>query len=148
MDSVLSRLMRRSMSFLLRLFATAVRAAGPSEEPADGCSRAKTARISAQGASVAARILDLTPDPHSTESDVLHYHLDIEAEPAQSWLGGFNTMTIRSVKDPLSVFRFRLNQALLINSVTANGAMARWRRLDSATVEVTLPRPYPSGSVS
>jgi hypothetical protein len=56
-------------------------------------------------------------------------------------------MTIKAVKNAPLVFRFRLNEARWIKSVTADGAVTRWQTLDSIMVEVALPKPHTAGSV-
>jgi hypothetical protein len=64
--------MRRSPSVLSRLSAAAVSAAELLDEPGNGCSPGKAARLAAHGISVAAWTLDLTPDPYAADTDVLH----------------------------------------------------------------------------
>lgn len=79
------------------------------------------------------------------DTDVLHYHLDIELDPTQRWIGGSNTMTVRSLVGDLTSFSFRLYDAYTITAVTVGGNPATWQRLDYATVAVTLDRPYGVG---
>src|SRR5574337_539486 len=38
-------------------------------------------------------------DDFSTDTDVLHYQLDLEIRPTDHWLGGSNTMRVRSLVD-------------------------------------------------
>ncbi len=78
----------------------------------------------------------------ATDTDVLHYRLDIAVDPQGGWLGGSNTITVRSLKDGLSTFRFGLTDALTIGAINVDGAAATWQRIDSATVEVELGRSY------
>jgi hypothetical protein len=82
-----------------------------------------------------------------SETDVLHYLLDIELNVGGHWVGGANTMTVRSLVDGLTQFRFRLDSVLTITALRADGVAANWVRIDDATVEVTLNRPYSAGEV-
>ncbi|MEW6197181.1 MAG: M1 family aminopeptidase [Planctomycetota bacterium] len=79
------------------------------------------------------------------DTDVLHYHLDIEIVPAARSISGSNTMTIASRVAGLSVFYFRLHTALTISELTLDGVPAAWSRLNDTTIEVTLNRPYALG---
>lgn len=79
------------------------------------------------------------------DTDVLHYHLDIEIVPAARSISGSNTMTVESRTAGLTVFYFRLHTALTIGAVSVDGGPAAWSRLDEAVLEVTLPRPYALG---
>ncbi len=81
------------------------------------------------------------------DTDVLHYDLDIEIVPASRWIAGSNTMTVRSLVDGLTVFYFRLHNAHAIVSLAVDGEPASWSRLNEATIEVTLNRPYRCGEV-
>jgi hypothetical protein len=76
------------------------------------------------------------------DTDVLHYDLTIEVDPATEWLGGTNTITVRSLVDNLTVFRVRIADYFTLTSVTSGGVPAVWTRIDPATIEITLDRPY------
>jgi hypothetical protein len=82
-----------------------------------------------------------------TETDVLHYQLDIELNVGGRWIGGSNTMTVQSLLDGLTLFRFRLDSVFTIGDLRVGGVAANWTRIDSATVGVTLDRPYAAGEV-
>jgi aminopeptidase N len=81
-------------------------------------------------------------DARAAETDVLHYALDIELQPGSTWLGGSNTMTVRSLTAGLTAFRFRLDDVFTITDVRVGGNVVAWQRLDPIWVEVTLDRPY------
>jgi len=89
----------------------------------------------------------LARDELAADTDVLHYNLDIEIDPNTEWLGGSNTMTVRSVVNGLSHFRFRLHNVFTITAMTVNGTAVSWVQLDTATVEVTLDRAYEAGEI-
>jgi hypothetical protein len=77
--------------------------------------------------------------PNTGDTDVLHNDLDIEVDYASNFLGGANTMTVRSAIDGLTAMEVRLRQNYTISSVTVDGAPAAWSRLSLTTIEVTLP---------
>jgi aminopeptidase N len=81
-------------------------------------------------------------DERAGDTDVLHYWLDIQIDPDAAWVGGTNTMTVRSLVDNLTVFRFRLHEAFAITALRVGDVPVGGVRIDSATVEVTLDRPY------
>jgi aminopeptidase N len=106
------------------------------------CAHAKAevaAIMAARGQAAGAR------DEFSTDTDVLHYQLDIELDPATAWIGGSNTMTVQSQVDNLTVFRFRLDTTFTITDVQVGGMAASWTRVTYPAVEVTLDRPYNTG---
>lgn len=84
-------------------------------------------------------------DDRDAATDVLHYLLDIEVIPQNQWIGGSNTMTVRSLVDGLMVFRFRLDERFDISSLRVGATDAAWTQIDAATVEVTLDRAYAVG---
>jgi aminopeptidase N len=86
-------------------------------------------------------------DSFSTDTDVLHYVLDIELNPTAQTIAGSNTMTIRSQVDNLSKFRFRLADAFAITDIKVDGLAASWTRIDSIVVEVTLNPTYNTDQV-
>jgi aminopeptidase N len=79
------------------------------------------------------------------ETDFLHYVLDIEIDPANAWLGGTNTISVRSLIDGLSTVRIRLRIVLGPTNVSVDGVAASWQRLDNATIDITLPQTYDAG---
>jgi len=81
-------------------------------------------------------------DAADADTDVLHYALDLQIFPDLTALAGTNTMSVRSLVDGLTTFRFRLDSALAIETMTCGGVEAAWTRVDNATVEVTLDRAY------
>ena len=83
----------------------------------------------------------------SGETDVQHYALDIEIDPTAEWLGGSNTMTVRSLMNGLSAFEFRLDDVFDITDLQVGGVAASWTRLDGATIEVTLDPPVDADEV-
>ena len=58
------------------------------------------------------------------DTDVLHYVLDIEIVPTFDWLGGTNTISVRSLIDGLSTFQIRLHDTFDITSVLVDGSPA------------------------
>ena len=86
-------------------------------------------------------------DERASDTDVLHYDLDITIDPNSSLLGGSNTITVRSLVDNLLTFNFRLHSAFTISDVRVGGTAASWARLDTATVSVALDRPYQTNEV-
>ncbi|HPM24405.1 MAG TPA: M1 family aminopeptidase [Phycisphaerae bacterium] len=75
-------------------------------------------------------------------TDVLHYQLDLEIIPATTTLAGSNTITVRSLVPDLTLFHFRLHENFTITMLSRDATPLAWQRLDSATVAVTLDRPY------
>ena len=111
------------------------------EDPLDGCSRAKTAR--AHFSDQAERLrLKSSSDPLAAQTDVLHYRLDFEVDPTARYLSGSNTMTVRTLVDDVTVFRFWLHSALSITAVEVEGKAAQWQRLDTEVIEVSLGRTF------
>jgi hypothetical protein len=80
-----------------------------------------------------------------TDTDVLHYVLDIEIVPPSDWLGGTNTITVRSLVDGLMSFQIRLHDTFNITDVQVGGSPASWQRLSATTIEVSLDRAYDAG---
>ena len=105
------------------------------EDPLDGCSRIKTARAHFSERTEALR-LKSSNDPLTGQTDVLHYRLDFEVDPAAEYLRGSNTMTVATVVDDVSVFRFWLPTAFSITALEVEGERADWRRLDAEIIEV------------
>ncbi len=81
-------------------------------------------------------------DERDADTDVLHYFLDIELSPETQWLGGSNTMTVRSLIDNLTTFHFRLDSILDITEMRIGQTAVSWTHIDNPTVEVTLDRAY------
>lgn len=127
-------------AFLLLITATA----GAQDWPAPGtphlCAHAKAeiARLQMSGP-LAPRdgLVDGMED-----TDVLHHHLEIELDPVNKWLGGSNTMTVRSLVSGLSTLTIQLWQNYEITEMSIGGTPVNWQRLDYANIEVTLDRPY------
>jgi aminopeptidase N len=94
----------------------------------------------------ALRVRALAPpaDPLAALTDVLHYRLDLQIDPAARRLTGSNEMTVRCVV-AVSTFHFRLDSLFTIGAVTVDGVAASWQRLDSETVEVALDRQRAAG---
>ena len=101
------------------------------------CSRAKTA---SPERAKAARYLQLksSNDPLALQTDVQHYRLELEVDPAAAFIDGRTTMAVMCVEDGVTAFRFWLHSSLTINEVELEGGAADWTRLDEATVEVEL----------
>ena len=68
-------------------------------------------------------------DARAANTDVLHYLLDIELDPTSVWIGGSNTMRVRSVVENLTAFRFRLDDVFTISDVRVGGNIVQWQRL-------------------
>lgn len=81
----------------------------------------------------------------AADTDMLHYHLEIELNPTTEWIGGSNTMTVMSLIDGLDECLFRLHDNFAITSIMVDGVPASWTRLDEATIDVTLAPAYSSG---
>ncbi|MHC4209849.1 MAG: M1 family metallopeptidase, partial [Planctomycetota bacterium] len=79
------------------------------------------------------------------DTDVLHYDLDLEIVPAFTWLGGANTISVRSLIDGLTTFQVRLHDTFDITSAQVDGLAAPWQRLSATTIEVDLGRSYDAG---
>ncbi len=106
-----------------------------------GCSHARAA---------AARMAHEAPDgwelsSNAADTDVLHYKLELEIDPDGEWIGGTNVMTVRSLVDDLTLFHFRLDDALAISAVEVNGTPVTWNRAELPTIAATLDRPYAAG---
>jgi len=111
------------------------------EDPLDGCSRTKTARAQFSDQAEALR-LKSSSDPLTGQTDVQHYRLDLEVDPAARYLRGSNTMTVKTLVDDVTIFRFWLHSALSITAVEVEGEAVEWRRLDTEVIEVTLGRTF------
>jgi len=109
------------------------------EDPLDGCSRVKTARAHFSEQTKALR-LKSSNDPLTGQTDVLHYRLDFEVDPAAEYLSGSNTMTVKTLVDNVTAFRFWLHDAMSISAVEIDGKAAEWQRLDAEVIEVSLGR--------
>jgi len=116
--------------------------------PPKGCGKA---RFAARAAKELGRLPDiglLGREPLTEaldDTDVIHYDLDIEIDPAAKRIDGSNAIIVESRINGLAVFHVRLADTFTISSVTVNGAAAQWTRIDSATLEVTLDRVYNTG---
>ncbi|MCK4871363.1 MAG: M1 family metallopeptidase [Phycisphaerales bacterium] len=120
--------------------------ADPVDDPLDGkgCSHAQAAmhHLPSSPATLFNQLRD-----EVTDTDALHYNLDIEVDPATEWIGGSNTLIVESKVDGLTTFQFRLRDQFNISSVDVGGTPVAWNRLSTTTVEVTLDRPYDIGEV-
>jgi aminopeptidase N len=136
------------MTWLAALVLAALPAAMPladDGEPLRAEALAKAARMRAE---LAARgLVEVVGDPQQDETngdtDVLHLSLDLEVQPSAGSIAGRGTSTVRSRRDALDRFRVRLASAFAVDAVRLGGADAAWRRLDDATLEVTLVPPVP-----
>jgi aminopeptidase N len=116
-----------------------------------GCARCKL--LAAAGARRAGidpirdgRIGLQTPNAFD-DTDVLHYNLDIEVDYASRWVGGSNTMTVKSLIDGLTMFTFHLADNFNVPVMTVNGTPVVWNQTNGSTIEVTLDRAYNTGEV-
>lgn len=80
------------------------------------------------------------------ETDVLHYDLDLEVLFDTTELVGSNRMQVRSLRDGLTEFWFRLADTFTSVDATLNDTTpATLVRLSPTTCVVTLDRPYNAG---
>ncbi len=113
----------------------------------DGCARARAAMAKVAPLDG----LSLLPPPGEepldfvSETDVLHYSLDIEVDLVGKWIGGSNVMTVRVVEPAVSTFEIRVSDAFALPALAVNGNAVSYSRTDSATIEVTLDRTYGVG---
>lgn len=127
--------------FSLCLFVTAnAQELEPSAEHL--CAHAKTAHLRAMLAQHGTLTLPVGVRDGLEDTDVLHYHLDLLIDPGLKRLDGSNTMTVRSAINGLTSFQFRLSSTFTIGALTVGGQSVSWQRLDPATIEVMLDRPY------
>ncbi len=88
----------------------------------------------------------LAPPPEApgvtAETDVLHYELDIEIDPSSQWIGGSNTITVRSLVNGLTAMQIRLDDSFNTAAVQVGGIPVTWQRLSGTTIEVDLDRIY------
>jgi len=84
-------------------------------------------------------------DGEVTDTDVLHYDLDLEIDPVTESLSGSNIMTVRSLIDGLTQFCFQLDDNFAITSLMVNGNSVSWVHPDGVNVDVTLDRTYNAG---
>jgi len=110
------------------------------QEPPCAHARAAKQRLSIQRTRMAPGVALL--EEFAGDTDVQHYQLDLEIDPAGQWIGGANTMTVASTVNNLTKFRFRLAKEFTISALKVSGVDASYVRLDDATLEVTLDRPY------
>ncbi len=109
------------------------------EDLLDGCSRVKTARAHYSKQTEALR-LKSSNDPLTGQTDVLHYRLDLEIDPAAEYLSGSNTMTVNTLADSVTSFRFWLHSVYSITDIEVEGETVEWRRLDAEVIGVSLGR--------
>ena len=83
----------------------------------------------------------------ASDVDALHYDLSLDIYPAEEWIAGCNSIRVQAVAATVDTFRFRLDSALTITSVTVNGTAASWQRREHPVVEVALDRTYEAGEV-
>ncbi len=105
-----------------------------------GCDRcaAMKAAIVAPGP-IALRNADRAAD---SDTDVLHYDLDIAIVPSTTTISGTNTITVKSLVPNLTDFDIDLANVFSIPSVTVGGVPVSWTRLTSSVVRITLDRAY------
>ena len=132
--------MNRTVVGFAVLLATVAAANADDDADKPGCARARAAAAQAAFESTAPGAPDAPED-----TDVLHYKLEIEIDPATQWVGGSNRMTVRSLSAGLTEFDFRLKDNFNITAVEVGGAGCAHQRLDGATLRVTLDRPYNVG---
>ncbi len=82
----------------------------------------------------------------SSDTDVVHYDLNIAIDPAAQTIGGGNLMTIKSLNPDLRWFEFQLSNTFTISSLRVDGLSVPWSRLSSTTVLVKLPHSYKYGA--
>jgi aminopeptidase N len=135
-----------TVAALLLAALVAVAQPGPAgDEPTRDEALAKARRLRAE---LTARALDdVTGDPQEDETngetDVRHVSLDLDVQPSPAALAGRATLTVASRRAALDRFRVRLASVFTVDAVRRDGADADWRRLDDATLEVTLAPPVP-----
>ncbi|MBL8879494.1 MAG: hypothetical protein JNG88_10280 [Phycisphaerales bacterium] len=81
------------------------------------------------------------------DTDVLHIDLEIEIFTGNNTLGGSNTLTVRSLRDDLTLMPLRLRDNFTISSVTVDGNAATWARDDTTTFTINLGRAYANDEV-
>ena len=89
-----------------------------------------------------------TPREAMTDTDVLHYVLDIEVFPDTEVITGSNTITVRSLVNNLTQFTFMLRSQYTVTEVLLNGttpASATTPGANSYARRVTLDRAYNAG---
>ncbi len=124
--------------------AASVAGAAPAPPEPEFCSRFATARDAFPVFPVERVVIPLLD---AADTDILHYALDIEVDVPQQWIGGSNTMTVRSTVDGLSAFHFRVADTFNVTAVEVDGSAAAWNRLDQANVEVALDPGYDTDDV-
>ena len=135
------------LMMIIVLAATSVQPPStPMKDPPDSCSRAKTARARYLEKADALRLKSVN-DPLAGQTDVRHYRLDFEVHPTARYIDGSNTMTVKTLVDDVTAFRFWLHRALTITAVEVEGETAAWRRLDEEVIEVSLGRSYVTGEI-
>ncbi len=83
----------------------------------------------------------------ATDTDVLHYSLDIEIIPTGSSITGNNTMTVKSLVNNLTVFEFRLRSSFTISALKVDGINRTWTQISTTTASVNLGKSYNAGDV-
>jgi aminopeptidase N len=105
--------------------------------PVDRCSRVKAAP--ARDLEETERLrLKSSSDPLAEQTDVLHYRLEFEIDPVAEYIKGSNTMTVKTLIDRVTTFRFWLHASMAITEIRVDGTVAAWNRLDTEVVEVAL----------
>ena len=114
--------------------------------PLDGCSRLKTTRAPLSEKAEKLR-LKSSNDPLTGQTDVLHYRLDFEVDPTTEYLRGTNTMTVKTLDDSVTAFRFWLHDVMSVSAVELDGKPVDWQRLDAEIIEVSIARTLAQGEV-
>lgn len=101
----------------------------------------------------ARRDVDATPQRPGTlregleETDVLHYALDIEIDPAAQTISGSNAITVKSLVDGLSEFTIRLRSNYTVTAADVDGVPVMVTDVSTTTRVVTLDHVYNAGEV-
>lgn len=81
----------------------------------------------------------------ATDTDVLHYNLDIDINPTAKTITGSNTITVKSNINGLTIFPLRLRSNFSVTSCQVNGVPSTYTQLSTTDAQVTLNRVYNAG---
>ncbi len=81
----------------------------------------------------------------ANQTDVQHYHLELEIFPTGGSVTGTNTMSVDVIEDNVTQFEFELRSNFAILGVTVNGGSVSYSRNGIKQVIVTLDQTYDTG---
>jgi len=80
-----------------------------------------------------------------SDTDVLHYDLNIEINPSAHTVAGSNTITVKSLVNGLTTFTVQLRSNFSVTAVQVDGLPSTWTQVNTANGRVALNHVYNAG---